>query len=125
MKEKCPFRRRLLGLLVALGSIAVAVPPLFAQESAPGMTIHVDPKTGRLLKEPAPGSVPLPLTPQLRDQLSTSHQGLVEEPAAVPGGGVKLDLQGRFQSPLVGTIDADGKFRMQHLHDTAEPTDRK
>jgi hypothetical protein len=38
----------------------------------------------------------------------------VEVQSSVPGGGVKLDLQGRFQSPLVVTIDADGKVKMQH-----------
>jgi hypothetical protein len=33
----------------------------------------------------------------------------------VPGGGVKLDLQGRFHSPLAATIGPDGKLKMQHL----------
>jgi hypothetical protein len=89
------------------------------------MTIHVDPQTGAILKEPAPGTVPLPLTPQLQNALSTSHQGLVEAPGAVPGGGVKLDLQGRFQSPLIVTIDSDGKVTMQHLDATPEPGAKK
>ena len=43
-----------------------------------------------------------------------------EVPSSVPGGGVKVDLQGRFQSPLVGTIDADGKVKMQHLDEPHE-----
>jgi hypothetical protein len=89
------------------------------------MTIHIDPKTGALLKEPAPGTVPLQLTPQLQNALSTSHEGLVETPSSVPGGGVKLDLQGRFQSPLFVTIDADGKVKMQHLDATPESGDKK
>ena len=133
-------KRTLLTLLVASGSFAVAArpafpgehqsvhsaqtqptaeqPPTAAPAAVPGMTIHVDPKTGAILKEPAPGTVPLQLTPQLRNALSTSHQGLVEAPSSVAGGGVKLDLQGRFQSPVVVTIDADGKVRLQHLEAT-------
>ena len=124
-------RTLLMSLLVAGGSFVSAAPLTAEPPSSAvpgvvaGMTIHVDPKTGAILKEPAPGSVPLQLTPQLRNALSTSHQGLVEAPADVPGGGVKLDLQGRFQSPAIVTTDPDGKVRMQHLHPTPEPADKK
>jgi hypothetical protein len=130
-------RTLLMGLLVAGGGFAAsaqAEPPSPAASTAapatvpavvPGMTVHIDPKTGAILKEAAPGSVPLQLTPQLRNALSTSHQGLVEEPSTVPGGGVKLDLQGRFQNPVIVTTDADGKVKLQHLHPTPEPTDKK
>ena len=133
-------KRTLLMYLFAVGcsfvmsSLATAQSPSGAEPAAAsaavpavvsGMTIHIDPKTGAILKEPAPGSVPLQLTPQLRNALSTSHQGLVEEPSTVPGGGVKLDLQGRFQSPVIVTTDADGNVKIQHLHPTPEPTDKK
>ena len=37
---------------------------------------------------------------------STSHQGLVEVPA--PGGGVMVDLQGRFRSATVARVKPDG-----------------
>jgi hypothetical protein len=87
------------------------------------MTVYVDPQTGAILPEPAPGSVPLRLSPQEQSALSTSHEGLVEVP--VPGGGVKVDLQGRFQSPLVGTIDTHGKLQMQHLGESPESGDHK
>jgi hypothetical protein len=46
-------------------------------------------------------------------------------PSSVPGGGVKLDLQGRFQGMLVVTIDPDGKFKMQHLGEPPEFGDNK
>jgi hypothetical protein len=88
------------------------------------MVIYIDPRTGSLLKEPALGSVPLQLTPQVQSALSTSHQGLVETPIAGPGGGVKVDLQGRFQSPLIATTDANGKVRIHHL-DEVPGTDGK
>jgi hypothetical protein len=89
------------------------------------MMIHIDPQNGAILKEPAPGTVPLQLTPALRNAFSTSHQGLVEVPSAVPGAGVKVDLRGRFQSPLLVTIDANGKARMQHLDEIPDSGDMK
>jgi hypothetical protein len=85
------------------------------------MKIYIDPQIGAILREPAPGTAPLQLSPELRNALSTSHQGLVEAPSSVPGGGVKVDLQGRFQSPLVVTIDSSGKVKMQHLGEPPEP----
>ncbi len=92
---------------------------------ASGMMIHIDPQTGAILKEPAPGTVPLRLTPQLQNAFSRSHQGLIEVPSSVPGGGVKVDLQGRFQSPLLATIDANGKLKIQHPHALPEPDDQQ
>ena len=132
MKEKRPLRRRLLtSLLVAVGSLVLVAPPALSgerpaaiPEGAAGMTIYIDPQTGTILKEPAPGTVPLQLTPQLQNALSTSHQGLVETPSSVAGGGVKLDLQGRFQNPLIVTIDASGKVKMQHLDETHPVADQ-
>jgi hypothetical protein len=95
--------------------------PAAVPEGTSGMIIHIDPQTGELRRTPAPGTVPLQLSPQERNAFSTSHQGLVEVPSSVPGGGVKLDLQGRFQSPLAVTIDPDGKLKMQHLGEPPSP----
>jgi hypothetical protein len=122
----------LVGVLVA-GGVVVATQPTFAGDkppaavkgSAQGMTIHIDPKTGAILREPAPGSVPLQLSPQLGNAVSTSHQGLVESPITAPGGGVQVDLQGRFQHPLVVTIDEHGKMKMHHLHETPGAPDHR
>ena len=145
----------LMGLLAVGAGVAVAAPHAFPGESQPapsgqkqtgsgasaaqppaeqpaavpggaaGMMIYIDPQTGAILKEPAPGTVPLQLTPDLQKALSTSHQGLVEVPSPVPGGGVTVDLQGRFQSPLFDTIYADGKLKMRHLHATPESGEKK
>jgi len=49
----------------------------------------------------------------------------VEVPSPVPGGGVKVDLHGRFQSPLIVTIDANGKVKTQHLGETPASSDKK
>lgn len=94
-------------------------------EGTSGMVIYIDPETGAFLKEPAPGYEPLQLTPQLQNAFSTSDSGLVEIPSSVPGGGVLLDLQGRFQSPLVITIDPNGNLKMQHLNETSATGDKK
>jgi hypothetical protein len=85
-------------------------------KDAPGMKAFVDPQTGAFTREPAPGTAPLQLSPAERNAFSTSHEGLVEVPSTVPGGGFRLDLQGRFQSPLTATVGPDGKVTTQHQH---------
>jgi hypothetical protein len=82
------------------------------------MILHIDPKTGAVRNDPAPGTQPLVLSPAEREAASTSHEGLTEKPGTEPGGGVMLDLKGRFRSPLIGTIDETGKLRIQHYGET-------
>lgn len=106
-------------------SVPPAAKPEAAPEGAAGLRVYVDPQTGAIRREPAPGTVPLPLSPQEQRAFSTSHEGLVEVPNPGPGGGVKVDLQGRFRSPLIGTIDANGKLWMQHLDETPDSHDQK
>jgi hypothetical protein len=73
------------------------------------MRVYVDPATGELL----PGR-PTSLPPEpAASALNTSAAGLVEVPS--PGGGMMIDLQGRFQSPLVATIQPDGTLRLRHV----------
>jgi hypothetical protein len=67
-----------------------------------GQWIKVDPQTGARVAPSAPTAA-MALVPAF----STSHQGLVEE--AAPGGGVMIDLQGRFRSAATGTVGTDGK----------------
>jgi hypothetical protein len=106
---------------------SLSQPPAQQPGGAPqgGMIIYIDPQTGAIRQDPAPGTVPLQLSPQERNAFGTSHEGLVQAPSAQPGGGVKLDLQGRFQSPLIGTIDGDGQIKTQHLGDTPGSGDKK
>jgi hypothetical protein len=94
-------------------------------ETAPGMKVYVDPQTGAFLKEPPQGAAPPELSPVERNAFSTSHQGLVEEQNPAPGGGVRLNLQGRFQSPLTVTVGPDGKVTMEHRSLDAPANDKR
>ncbi|WP_424363018.1 hypothetical protein [Methylocystis parvus] len=62
---------------------------------AEGMTVHIDPKTGKIVPPPE-GAAPLSQSPSEKDSTSTSSEGLKEEPGA--HGGAKVDLKGRFQN---------------------------
>jgi hypothetical protein len=67
-----------------------------------GQWIKVDPQTGARVAPSGPAAS-LALVPAF----STSHQGLVEQ--AAPGGGVTVDLKGRFRSAATATLGTDGK----------------
>ena len=85
-------------------SVALADPAADAS-AAPGAGswINVDPQTGKRMPVPSTGAgVAVPADPAF----STSHSGLVERPA--PGGGVMVDLQGRFRSAATATVGPDG-----------------
>jgi len=95
--------------ILAVADPPAPTPPAHADEAvaqdatAPGRAgqwIHVDPQTGK--------RVPTPPRAALagRPEFTTSHQGLVEKPA--PGGGMMIDLQGRFRHAATATVGADG-----------------
>jgi len=67
-----------------------------------GSWIHIDPTTGRRVAHPTARAA-IAADPAF----STSHEGLIQEPA--PGGGMMLNLQGRFRSATTVTVGADGK----------------
>jgi len=101
-----------------------------AAETAPnatisgGMRVHIDPQTGRFTTNPGAG-IPMQLSPAEVNALSTSHHGLVEALSPRPRGGVFINLQGRFQSPLVATVDETGKVTIRHLDGDASPVETK
>lgn len=78
-------------------------------EMAPGhagMRVSIDPDTGEL-------GMPTPeqqkaMDDDLREMLSRSADGL--QPEVLPDGSVRVDLQGRFQSVSVASIDAAGQL---------------
>jgi hypothetical protein len=75
--------------------------------TAGGMVVHIDPATGEFV-EPRDGTVPVALDKETLDALSTSAEGLVETPSPVPGGGVMVDLRGRFHSTHIAVTDGAG-----------------
>jgi hypothetical protein len=102
--------RRVLLTCAAAGScFAITGGSAMAQ----GATVYANPQTGAITKDPTPGAHPLTLSPATQNAASTSHEGLVAVQES--DGSVTLDLQGRFRSPLVGSVDANGQPRVQHL----------
>ena len=83
---------------------------------AAGMKVHIDPATGNILPTPPQGAPAgaLTLSTSERNAFSKSSEGLVETPSSGPAGGSKVDLRGRFRSPLIATVGPDGKIEMRH-----------
>jgi hypothetical protein len=79
---------------------------------APGMKIYIDPKTGDFSNPPIE---PLPAESQRSfDASKESKPELSQVPSSRPGGGVMIDLKGRFHSPLTATRKTDGKLSIEH-----------
>ena len=76
--------------------------------------VFKDPATGRLRGRPPEAARPV-LPPAVVQALSRSPRGLRQRPGATPAGGVRLDLEGRFRSPLVAVKAADGSIRIECL----------
>lgn len=96
----------LVALPIAAGGDRVpAVKPQPAPSPAlqQGMVIVVD-GAGKIVQSPQATDV----RAILGNAVSTSSQGLVETPSPVPGGGVMVDLQGRFQNAMTMQIDEHG-----------------
>jgi hypothetical protein len=75
----------------------------------PGIIVYIDPVTGEFLPSPAPG-----VTTPADAAAKVSSPQFFEIPSPVPGGGNMIDLKSQFRTPLVATIDADGKVTMKH-----------
>jgi hypothetical protein len=81
-----------------------------ATAGASGFVVHIDPTTGEFLPEPPPDGI----TPLGAEAAKAPAPQFRAVPSPVLGGGVMVDLQGQFQTPLVATIDADGKLTVKH-----------
>jgi len=67
-----------------------------------GMTATIDPETGEFVAGPGPE------IPQ-----ATGHEGLVEKPSEIPGGGVTVDLEGRFQNSVTAVVDSTDSLHIE------------
>jgi len=75
------------------------------------MIVHIDPETGEIITPPTgvlPGQIARPPAAQPR------LPELPETLSPVPGGGVMIQLDDRFHSPLTATIDGQGNVRLKH-----------
>ena len=79
-----------------------------------GMKAHIDLNT-RQFKNP-PAGAPLTKPPPAHAQaFSTSSRGLSQRPSPTPDGGVMVNMEGRFLTPLTATLSPAGKLTIQHL----------
>lgn len=86
-------------------------PAAVASEKAAGIVVHIDPTTGEFLPEPPATGV---AQPPATEAAKAPFPELYEVASPTPGGGVMIDLKGRFRTPLVATIDAEGKVTLKH-----------
>ncbi|MGH8562822.1 MAG: hypothetical protein ACREXW_01540 [Gammaproteobacteria bacterium] len=88
-----------------------------APKISAGFKAYVDPVTGETLERPHEMAPAL----ELDDTHATSARGLHEIVSPEPGGGVSVDLEGRFQVPLEATVTPDGRPSIRHRDAPAAP----
>lgn len=103
----------------AAGAVTTAA---VASENAPGFVVHIDPITGEILPGLPAGAV---TPPKAAETAKVPAPQFFAVPSSVPGGGVMIDLQGHFRTPLVATIDADGKMTLKHASPAATDAVKK
>lgn len=70
----------------------------------PPMQIYIDPETGELLEQPPEGVNTIPAKPA-----DATVEEMEQVKSSVPGGGIKVDVRGHFQTPIEDRIGADGQ----------------
>ena len=95
-----------------------------AEASADGQAIivHIDPQTGQIMVPPMAAPTGQTQQPQIN---TLAMPPLRETVSPVPGGGVMIHLDERFLTPLMATIDGDGKLRIGHDLPTADSSGQK
>ena len=91
--------------------------PAFSQ----GMVLTIDPSSGKFVH----GAQTTALQASLGEALSTSSEGLVEVKSPVAGGGVMVNLEGRFQNAMVIEMDANGNVSAPCVAGTPAETAKK
>jgi hypothetical protein len=95
--------------------------PEFIQEGDGAMKVYKDPKTGDIVTPP-PEMVPEDMPKKTKDAVSTSHEGLKETEVDKPGGGIMVNLKGRFRQFQEATKDGDGNI---FIHCTSKGSNTK
>jgi hypothetical protein len=84
--------------------------------------VHIDPQTGQIMVPPMAASTGQTQQSQIN---TLAMPPLRETVSPVPGGGVMIHLDERFLTPLMATIDGDGKLRIGHDLPTADSSGKK
>ena len=95
-----------------------------AAQSDPGMIVHIDPATGRIIAPPKE-ALPGPVLQAPVEGAKKPPAELRQVPSPIPGGGVMIELDERFQTPLTATVGADGKVKLEHKRTTPGSEDRQ
>jgi hypothetical protein len=92
-------------------------------EKAPAMKIYIDPETGNFSEPP---TQPVPTESQKSfDASKELAPELRQVPSPRPGGGVMIDLKGRFRNPLTVNRRVDGKRTLGHSSEPANSSEKK
>jgi hypothetical protein len=109
-------RRTSILISTAVAVLAAASTPRPAESPSPsaspaqaGYRVYIDPSTGSITSQPTQWG-PVVVDPAMKNALDTSSDGLREEQSPVPGGGVMVHLDGRFQNVEMGAVGPDGKL---------------
>ena len=81
-----------------------------ATASPQGLILNIDPVTGAILDHPADRATKVVVSPDLAAHMTTSDEGLIEKPNPSGGKGRYVNLEGRYQNAMVGTVTTDGKL---------------
>lgn len=107
----------MLGILISQPVSAVEPAKIKQPQNQGGQRAYIDPDTGQMTSSPTPEQTrkALQLSTKEQNAMSTSHAGLVQE--EIPGKGIKVDLQGRFQSSTFATVGDSGEVSISHSAD--------
>lgn len=111
MKKVLFTSQPLLAVVAMAGALLVAM-----SSPAAAQRITLDSETRSPSGGQAASYTVVPSTPSA---LSTSSRGLVISPSPVAGGGMVVDLQGRFQSIMSASVDENGELRVGCVPGTA------
>jgi len=78
----------------------------------PGLKAYKDPVTGKFGPPPAGVQSSLPASALSNQKSAVSV--MKEVPSPVIGGGMMIDLKGRFRKDLIATKDAEGRIKIEH-----------
>jgi len=94
---------------VLLVVLLVGLPSAPATSGGAALRVHVDPETGEIVPVPVTGLDKAELDRQMKESLNRSSEGLQQ--VHHPDGRVSMDLQGRYRSLSVATVDSNGQYR--------------